>query len=908
MDPATRRRCWSVYALEPRLLLSQASQITFISDPISLAGGAVSPSITVQLQDSTGAPATAPAPGQLITLASSSAEGFFLNNDNYISNITIPAGASSASFQYQDSLTGNPSLTASGSQLIAGTQQETIAAGTDPFLKSSGIYIRDDRGAGDTVALHGVNLGGYLVMEGWMTPMDSSGLPDDYSVLQTLDNRFGVATEQSLIATYQQSWITTTDLDNIKAMGFNVIRLPFWWGDFETLNGQWRSDAFAKMDWLVNQAWQRGIYTILDFHGVVGGQSGDQSSGQSGQNQYWSNALDQSATATIWERIAAHYKGNPGVAGYDLINEPTGAPSTQAVWNVYRNLYTDIRNVDPDHMIIMEGTFGNWNWNQLPDPSTYGWTNVMYEMHEYQFNSTNDPSAIEAGTNNQVNDFDNHLSWDVPDYVGEFNDFAPGSNPASVWQYTIGQFDANNINWTTWSYKTTQTLAPNSWGVYAPTYWAQTPNIQTDSAQTIAEDWSQWTTAAAFTVTGFLQHSLAQPVPVNDSYALAVNTSFTANASSGVLANDYDINSGRPGIALSATLLDSTVHGQLTFNSNGSFQYTPDPNFAGTDQFRYQLYDGYTHSSFIGSVRLQVIDPPVVLAGNLESTGDRIDFQFSQDVGASLDPADLQLSTTLAGKNDPASAVSFDSQTNTATFTLASSLASGLYSATLPGSGIADSAGIQAASDYTFSFLYVAAGSTFTLPDPARIYLVQQLVVAPAATLDLRSDLLSVQYSGNNSPEPMIRSLVQSAYEQGGWAGPGITSTAADAATTNGVGYFDDGSQVKIGRTWLGDANLNGSVDADDYSLMLLGQRLGTTRWQDGNFNYDTKVNADDWMDLILSAADSKTPNRPGSSALIQSSAITVAPSNILASPLAQPKLASDSGADEILGWPESLI
>ena len=53
---------------------------------------------------------------------------------------------------------------------------------------------------------------------------------DNYSVIQTLDNRFGVATEQSLIKTYQNNWITTNDLDNIKALGMNYIRLPFWWG------------------------------------------------------------------------------------------------------------------------------------------------------------------------------------------------------------------------------------------------------------------------------------------------------------------------------------------------------------------------------------------------------------------------------------------------------------------------------------------------------------------------------------------------------------------------------------------------------------------------------------------------------------------------------------------------------
>ena len=130
---------------------------------------------------------------------------------------------------------------------------------------------------GQVVPLVGVNLGGWFVMEKWMVPLDSGSLSDTYSVMQTLDSRFGVATEQSLIKTYQQSWITTTDLDNIKNAGFNVVRAPIWWGQFYLLNDQtpsgWRPDAFDMLDWLVSAAAARGIYVIIDMHGVAAGRA-----------------------------------------------------------------------------------------------------------------------------------------------------------------------------------------------------------------------------------------------------------------------------------------------------------------------------------------------------------------------------------------------------------------------------------------------------------------------------------------------------------------------------------------------------------------------------------------------------------------------------------------------------------
>jgi len=350
--------------------------------------------------------------------------------------------------------------------------------------------------SGQVVPLRGFNLGGWQVFEKWMTPMDSGSLGDTYGVLQTLDNRFGVATEQSLIKSYQQTWLTTSDLDNIRNAGYNTLRVPVWYGNFYPLNNisnsGWRSDAFEMLDWVVNNAASRGLYVVIDMHGAVGGQSTADHTGHSGQNQYWSNDNNKGNTAWMWWQIASHFKGNGTVAGYDLLNEPTGAPSTQAAWDAYQNLYSSIRSVDPDHMIFIEGTFGNWNWSMLPAPSQYGWTNVVYEMHEYQFNGTED--QVRAGTDRQVADFNNHASWNVPGYIGEFNCF----EYPNAWTYTKNAYNNAGLSWTMWSYKSTNALNPTSWGWYGPISWKTTPNISSDSADAIRSAWQQWGTASSF--------------------------------------------------------------------------------------------------------------------------------------------------------------------------------------------------------------------------------------------------------------------------------------------------------------------------------------------------------------------------------------------------------------------------
>jgi endoglucanase len=382
-----------------------------------------------------------------------------------------------------------------GSSRFYRLQVTTNSAAVLSMLHTSGTNIVN--ASGSIIQLRGLNLGGWFIMEKWMCPLDSGSLPDTYSAITNLDRRFGVATEQALIQAYQTNWITTDDLNNIANAGYNCVRMPVWWGNFysitNTTSSGWREDAFTVLDWLVTNCAARGIYVVIDMHGVVGGQSTSDDTGWQNQNQYWTSSTDQSQTAYMWRQIATHYNGNPAVAGYDLINEPDGTSSIADVWPAYTNLYTTIRAVDANHMIIVEGTFGSWNWSMLPNPSLYGWINIVYSMHEYQYGGS--IAQIEAGADNQMTDFHNHLPWNVPDYIGEWNNMGMG---AACYDYSINVYDKADMSWSMWAYKATAGLIPNGWGWYDPTYWPPTPNLNSDSAATIVNDWQQWKTTTSF--------------------------------------------------------------------------------------------------------------------------------------------------------------------------------------------------------------------------------------------------------------------------------------------------------------------------------------------------------------------------------------------------------------------------
>src|SRR5207248_488803 len=55
------------------------------------------------------------------------------------------------------------------------------------------------------------------------------------------------------------------------------------------------------------------------------------------------------------------------------------------------------------------------------------------------------------------------------------------------------------------------------------------------------------------------------------------------------------------------------THGQLTLNPNGTFTYTPDSNFIGTDTFQYKANDGYLDSN-VATVTITVSNPASSLA------------------------------------------------------------------------------------------------------------------------------------------------------------------------------------------------------------------------------------------------------------------------------------------------------
>ena len=78
------------------------------------------------------------------------------------------------------------------------------------------------------------------------------------------------------------------------------------------------------------------------------------------------------------------------------------------------------------------------------------------------------------------------------------------------------------------------------------------------------------------------------PVAADDAYSVDEDTVLTVNDTIGLLVNDSDVD----GDTLTASLVSDVAHGTLNLSSDGSFTYTPDADFHGTDTFTYLANDG----------------------------------------------------------------------------------------------------------------------------------------------------------------------------------------------------------------------------------------------------------------------------------------------------------------------------
>ena len=113
------------------------------------------------------------------------------------------------------------------------------------------------------------------------------------------------------------------------------------------------------------------------------------------------------------------------------------------------------------------------------------------------------------------------------------------------------------------------------------------------------------------------------PTAVSDVYAVAEDQTLTfSDINLGVLANDFDVDGDS--LTIDTTPVNTPQNGSLTLNSDGTFHYTPNANFTGTDSFEYKVEDG-TGNAGSGTVTINVTsvnDNPVAVSDSFTMNED----------------------------------------------------------------------------------------------------------------------------------------------------------------------------------------------------------------------------------------------------------------------------------------------
>jgi len=167
------------------------------------------------------------------------------------------------------------------------------------------------------------------------------------------------------------------------------------------------------------------------------------------------------------------------------------------------------------------------------------------------------------------------------------------------------------------------------------------------------------------------------------------------------------------------------------------------------------------------------------------------------------------------------------------------------------------------AATISLGSLTIAPGALATVPNGLG-YQAQLLLnnLSIAGTLDLSDNELLLTYGSSSDPMSTIYSYLQSGFNNGGWNGPGIMSTAAQTQTKGfsyGLGFADgkDGivsglssGVIEVKYTLVGDANLDGFVNGSDFSILAANFGLGYTNWDQGNFLFTPTINGADFSAL----------------------------------------------------------
>jgi glucan 1,3-beta-glucosidase len=280
--------------------------------------------------------------------------------------------------------------------------------------------------------LRGVNLGGWLLQERWLmggrpsvvtaccgeveSPYNGTECSEAESELE-LTRLLRARGELRKMDAFRDAFITEADFARMAAVGVNAVRLPigYWLVDpgldpgLAPDDGYYQGAGLRHVDDAVAWAEGHGLKLMLELHGAVGGQSGQQTTGF--RDTSWNSLrFDPDGSVEALRVIAARYAGSEAVIALGLLNEPE-LPA-EVLLGFYRKAIPAVRwaGMRPDRVAIVINLYSHEGlasvlsdgWRLFNDELTAarGFVNLVYDLHLYYAflpDTLSDSEAVSIG-------------------------------------------------------------------------------------------------------------------------------------------------------------------------------------------------------------------------------------------------------------------------------------------------------------------------------------------------------------------------------------------------------------------------------------------------------------------------------------------------------------------------------
>ena len=296
----------------------------------------------------------------------------------------------------------------------------------------------------------------------------------------------GFNDEALLEKTVAPAPLDATDAMLIERSGFDVVRLPIAWSLLEPQEGRIDHAYIERIAAAVALLNAHHLYVVLDMHflgysPVYGGSGApawatvpdvpDPVWGPMpslarflspainvSYARFWLSARLQSDLIDVWAAVAARFRDDSGVAGYDLFNEPHAFPmlpirfDKDQLFPFYAHAIEGIGAVDPNHLFFI----GNDMAADLPT-----WTvridapNIVYAPHVYTGSLL--PPAFDGNPQplrTHVNELASEASsLSAPLWFGEFSiDYHSKAGPGWI-AAIIDSFAQHDAGWAWWQWR-----------------------------------------------------------------------------------------------------------------------------------------------------------------------------------------------------------------------------------------------------------------------------------------------------------------------------------------------------------------------------------------------------------------------------------------------------------------------